>query len=88
MPHTQQAKKRLRQDEKRRIQRRSLRREISTLTKRFAAHVEDNEREEAEATFRAIASKLDKAAKRGVYHKNTVARRKSQAALRLQALEG
>lgn len=86
MPHTNQAKKRLRQDEKRRLYSRGVRREIKTLTKRFVAHVEDNERDEAEELFRAIVSKLDKAAKRKVYHKNTVARRKSQVARLLGAL--
>ena len=88
MPHNNQAKKRLRQDDVRRIRSRSIRREIKTLTKRFAAHVEDRERDEAVETFRTIVSKLDKAAKRRVYHKNTVARRKSHAARLLSTIEG
>jgi small subunit ribosomal protein S20 len=86
MPHSQQAKKRLRQNEKERIYNRSVRSEIKTLTKSLARSVEEKNAEKANALFREISSKLDKAARRNVYHRNTAARRKSKAAAILNAL--
>ena len=80
MAHSKQAKKRLRQAEKHRIHNRSVKREIKTLTKRFVFSIEDGDKKEADALFRAITSKLDKAAKNHIYHRNTVARRKSHVA--------
>jgi small subunit ribosomal protein S20 len=80
MPHSVQAKKRVRQSEKRRINRKSARNEIKSLTKSFEEKVKAKDLEAAKTLFQKVVSKLDKAAKNHVYHKNAVARRKSKAA--------
>ena len=80
MAHSNQAKKRLRQSEKQRLYNKSLRSEIKTLTKTLIQSVEEKDLETASAVFRKVVSRLDKAVKVHVYHKNTAARRKSKAA--------
>ena len=86
MPHSAQAKKRVRQSEKQRIYNKSIKTEIKTLTKNFLATVESKESAEAEAIFRSLVSKLDKAGRRNIFHRNTVARKKSRAARLLQSI--
>ena len=80
MPHSVQAKKRVRQSEKRRINRKSARNEIKSLTKSLVEKVTAKDLEGAKALFQKVVSKLDKAAKNHVYHKNAAARRKSKVA--------
>ncbi len=86
MPHSAQAKKRLRQSDKRNLHNRSARNEIKTLTKKLVAHVEAGEKDAAQALYPQLISKMDKAARRHIYHTNTVARKKSQVTRRLATL--
>lgn len=58
---------------------------LKTLEKRYLETVKAGKKEDAEAAFRAISSRLDKAAKTGVIHKGTADRKKSRLALRLRA---
>ena len=70
--------KRNRQNEKRRLRNRTVRSEINTRTKAAldAADYEDDET--AAEALRLAAKRIDKAAAKGVIHKNTAARRKSR----------
>jgi small subunit ribosomal protein S20 len=86
MAHSTQARKRIRQNEKRRIYNRSFRNEIKSLTKRFSESVAAKNHQAAGELFRMVVSKLDKAAKKNVYHRNSVARKKSKAAALLHRL--
>ena len=79
MAHSKQARKRIRQSEVRRIRNKSARSEIKTLTKSLEAKVAANDVEAAQTLLRMVTARLDKAAKRNVYHRNAVARRKSKA---------
>ncbi len=81
MAHSAQAKKRIRQNEKRRLRNKARKSEIKTLTKRLAEFARAKEVEEAKKLLPKLISKLDKAAKHNIYHKNKVARQKSKAAL-------
>ena len=83
MPHSAQAKKRLRQAEKRNVYNRSAKNEIKTLTKRLDSLIAEGNKEAAEALYKQIVSKMDKAARRHIYHRNTVARKKSQITRRV-----
>ena len=87
MPHSKQAKKRMRQNEKHRILNKSIRSEIKTLTKALSEKVKTDDAEGAEALFRKVTSKLDKAVKSHIYHKNSVARRKSKIASVLKEVQ-
>ncbi|MGL4555425.1 MAG: 30S ribosomal protein S20 [Gemmataceae bacterium] len=79
MPHTQSAKKNLRKAEKRRVRNKAAKRELKTYIKRFTAAVEGTP-EGLQAEYNASAAKLDKAAAKGIIHRNLAARKKSQLA--------
>ncbi len=78
MAHSAQAKKRIRQNEVRRLRNKSAKSEIKTLTKKLEGLVETSEKDAAMDLLPKLVSKLDKAGRRNVYHRNTVARKKSQ----------
>ena len=84
MPNNAAAEKRMRQEEKRRLHNRSIkslvRHQITKARNSIAAGDENSE----EAVRRAI-SELDRAAKKGVIHRNNAARRKSRLMKRLNA---
>ncbi|MCH2375763.1 MAG: 30S ribosomal protein S20 [Planctomycetes bacterium] len=80
MAHSAQAKKRIRQSEQRRSVNRSRKSEIRTLTRRLFGLVEQKDAAAASVLLRDITSKLDKAARKNLYHKNNVARKKSHLA--------
>ena len=69
--------KRNRQNEKRRLRNRSVRSEINTRTK-VALDASDHDDETATETLRLAVRRIDKAAAKGVIHKNNAARRKSR----------
>lgn len=75
--------KRNRQNEKRRLANRAVRSELRTRTKAALAAAETGEN--AEAAQAAAMKRIDKAANKGVIHKNAAARRKSRLAKRLAA---
>lgn len=79
--------KRNRQNHKRRLRNRVYRGQARTYIRDARASlVEENLDEAREATFRAVKA-LDKAAEKGVIHKNNAARRKSRLMKQLAALE-
>jgi small subunit ribosomal protein S20 len=80
MAHSKQALKRVRQSEKARIQRKSQRSEIKSIAKQLSELVAKKDADSAKALLRKALSKLDKAAKVHVYHRNAAARRKSKLA--------
>jgi small subunit ribosomal protein S20 len=84
MPNNAAAAKRMRQEQKRRLHNRSIKSLVRTqITKaRNAIAVGDENSEEA---VRRAISELDRAAKKGVIHRNNAARRKSRLMKRLNA---
>jgi small subunit ribosomal protein S20 len=86
MAHSLQASKRIRQNEKARIRNKSMKNEIKTLTKTLRDKVEAKDLDGAEALLGKVASKLDKAAKNNIYHRNTVARHKASNARLVSSL--
>lgn len=78
--------KRNRQNEKQRVRNRVYRGQARTYVARAKSTIEEGEKEKAtQETLVAIKS-LDKAASKGVLHKNNAARRKSRLMKRLAAL--
>ena len=83
MPNNAAAQKRMRQEQKRRLHNRSVKSLVKTqITKARTAVVLD---ENAEEAVRAAMSELDRAAKKGVIHRNNAARRKSRLMKQLNA---
>lgn len=74
--------KRNRQNERRRLRNKAVRSELKTRTKR-AVEAAEQGRDDAGDLARTALRKLDKAASKGVIHKNTAARRKSRLMKRL-----
>jgi small subunit ribosomal protein S20 len=75
MPNTKQAKKRMRQDEERRIANKSIASEMKSTSKKVM------QAETAEAALAALPEamkKVDKAAKKNLIHANAADRRKSR----------
>ena len=79
--------KRNRQNEKRRLRNRTVRSELSTRSKAALAAAEspDDPEETAAEALRQAMKRIDKAAAKGVIHKNTAARRKSRLARDVEA---
>jgi small subunit ribosomal protein S20 len=79
--------KRNRQNKKRRLRNRVYRGQARTFVYDARASLDEGNLESArEATVRAVKA-LDKAAEKGVIHKNNAARRKSRLMKQLAALE-
>ena len=76
--------KRNRQNEKRRVRNKTVRSELRTRTKSAVAAAETGAEHAAEAE-RLAMKRIDKAAQKGVIHKNAAARRKSRLAKRVAA---
>ncbi len=84
MPHHKSAMKRIRQDKKRRARNRRVKSEVKGSVKsvRQAGTAED-----AMAKLAVAVSTIDKAAKKGIIHRRTAARKKSRLAKRANALK-
>jgi small subunit ribosomal protein S20 len=78
--------KRNRQNEKRRLRNKSVKSSLKTAIRRFNEASETGDSATATALMREAARKLDKAASKGVIHKNQAANRKSAIAKRLESL--
>lgn len=76
--------KRNRQNERRRVRNIATRSEVKTHTKTALQAAETGDDSVEEATRRAV-QKIDKAAAKGVLHKNTAARKKSRLMKRIAA---
>jgi small subunit ribosomal protein S20 len=72
------ALKRIRISEKRRQRNRVVRGSTRSVVKRARGFLEKNELGDAETAVQNAVSALDKAASKGVIHKNSAARRKSR----------
>jgi small subunit ribosomal protein S20 len=83
MPNNPSAEKRMRQEQKRRMHNRIVKSIAKTAVNRARQAIDAGE--DAEAAVRAAVSELDRAAKKGVIHRNNAARRKSRLMKRLNA---
>ena len=79
MAHSKQAKKRVRQNEVRRQRNKTTASSMRTEFKKLMTTVEGGDKGAAEQQLTATLSRIDKAAKRHVIHRNAAARKKSQA---------
>jgi small subunit ribosomal protein S20 len=79
--------KRNKQNEKARLRNKAVKSELKTAIRRFREAAEAGETEKAAELQRVAARKLDKAASKGVIHKNQAANRKSAIAKRAAALQ-
>jgi len=85
MAHTRSALKRIRASEHRRRRNLMIRSRVKTLVKKARGHIEAGDLESARMSVGDAISALDKAAERGVLHRNNAARRKSRLMRRYNA---
>ncbi len=86
MPHHKSAEKRLRQTEKRTAINRARMSRVRTFVKRVEAAIETGDRVAAQSALQLAQPELHRATTKGVLHKNTVARKLSRLATRINAL--
>ena len=87
MAHSLSAKKRVRQNEKRRTINRARKSQVKTLAKRFDEALTKGDTELASVELKDLCRKLDKTAATSTMHKNTAARNKSRLTKRFNALQ-
>lgn len=86
MAHSLSAKKRIRQNEKRRGRNRARKDLVKTEVKAFTALLTAGSLDKAEDQLKKVASRLAKTAAKGTIHKNAAARKRSRLTKRLNAL--
>jgi small subunit ribosomal protein S20 len=79
MPNIKQQKKRVRTSARERLENLRYRSSVKTLTKRLETAVAEGDKERAAAEHRELVRAIDKATSRRALHRNTAARKKSQA---------
>ena len=80
------AQKSNRQGEKRRLRNKMIKSRAKTLVKDFVELVDGKKTDEARKMLVEVSSFLDKAVSKGVYHRNTAARKKSRMSHLLSGL--
>jgi small subunit ribosomal protein S20 len=85
--HSNSAKKRIRQNAKRRLINRSRKSQVKTQIKHFEAVVTAGDVDKASEQLRLVSKKLDKTAATSTMHKRTAARKKSRLTKKLNALK-
>jgi len=85
--HSLSAKKRVRQNTRRRTLNRARRSQVKTQIKHFETALGEGNVATAQEQFQAVVKKLDKAGTTSTMHKKTAARKKSRLAKKLNALK-
>lgn len=88
MPNTPSAKKRMRQDAIRRGRNRSTKAGLRSQLRKVREAITAKKLEDAEAGFKTLVQKLDKAARGKVIHANAAARTKSRISHAIKGLKG
>lgn len=86
MANSPQARKRARQNDKRRVHNASLRSLVRTKIKQVIAAADTGSSEDARAAYDSAVPVIDKMANRGIIKKNKAARHKSRLNARVKAL--
>ncbi len=86
MANTPSAKKRIRQNEKRRLRNKAVRTRTRRQIKQARMVLEAGDPESARSAVLKAVSELDRAASKGVIHRNNASRRKRRLMKRLAAI--
>jgi len=87
LANTKSAKKRIRQTSRRTARNRTGRSRARTYVKNARTSIESGGSDEAAKNVKVASSELDKAATKGVIHRNNAARRKSRLMKQLAAAQ-
>lgn len=83
MPNIKSAKKRVKVINTKTLRNQMIKTNIKTCIKSFEAYVTEADKANASEAFKLVVKKLDQAVAKGVMHKNTASRKKSQLAVKL-----
>lgn len=86
MPNIKSAKKRVLVSEKKALENKMFKSAFKTIVKKYEAAVESGNAEAAKTLYVEVIKTTDKAAAKGIIHKNTAARKKSRFTLMLKKL--
>mgnify|MGYP000147381991 FL=1 len=86
MANTPQSKKRARQTERRTEVNKARRSRIRTFLRKVEEAIESGDKDAASTALRAAQPELMRGVTKGVYHKNTVARKMSRLSSRVSAI--
>lgn len=85
--NTKQARKRVKQAEKRRQRNMSLRSMMRTSLKKVVAAIANKESDKATEAYKLAAKTVDKMVTKGIIHKNKAARHKSRLNAQIKSLQ-
>jgi len=85
--HSLSAKKRIRQNEKRRARNRARKAQLKSKLREFSETLSTGDVAKSAEVLRAAMKKIDQIAAKGTIHKNTASRKKSQIQRKLNALK-
>jgi len=85
MANIKSQKKRILQDEKRRVRNMAVRSRMRTMIKRALTAIESKDAEQTKQSLPEALSAIDRAASKGVIHRNAAARKKSMLQTRASA---
>jgi len=86
MANTAQARKRARQNDNRRLRNNTQRSSMRSAVKGFVKSLESGDTDKARAAYQAASSAIDRAAGKGLHHRNRAARLKQRLNNRLRGL--
>ena len=86
MAHSKSARKRVEVAERNRLRNQAVKSRVKTFIKNVLAAVEANNVELAKAALVAAQKELDKAVTKGILNQNSVSRKKSRLAAKVNAL--
>ena len=87
MPNIKSAAKRDQLSKLQNAKNKAQKTELKTNLKKFNAAVSEGDRNAADSAYKVAVSSVDRAASKGILHKNNAARKKSQMATKLNGLE-
>ena len=87
MANIKSAIKRNKQNEKRRLRNRVFRGQARTFVKKAREAIDSGNKEDAKKAVKVAIGALDKAAVKGIIHRNNAARRKSRLLKKLATIE-
>ena len=86
MANIKSAKKRIKVIETKTLRNKTIKSKIKTLVKKVELAVAENDKAAAEAALKVATSEISKAASKGIFHKNTAARKISRLTLAVNKL--
>ena len=86
MPNIKSAKKRVLVSQTKAMQNKAAKSALKTEIKKFEAAVAEGNRSEADIAYKVAVKAVDKAAAKGLLHKNNAANKKSSLTLKLNKL--